>query len=384
MLSMLDDDVYKFTMAYAVMRLYPNAIAEYRFHNRGPERFNGNFITALDRKLDNFCDRLTQEEKIWLQSKFPYIDNAFFDWLKSYVYDREELTISLTEDADLDIKIRGPWYRTILWEVKLLAAISEIYFKNVCKTWETFDFADSLMEKSSMIKDLSDAKFNIIDFGTRRRRSAFTHSTVVEHLSKNKYITGTSNMFLAKEFDLKPIGTMAHEWIMGISELESLRYANKYALNKWQEIYNGNLGIALTDTFGTDAFLKDFDLRLAKLYDGVRQDSGDPYYFALKMIEHYQKLGIDPKTKTIVFSDSLTVPEAINIFKYCNGNIKTVLGIGTNLSNDFTDKKALNMVIKLHSINNIPVVKLSDVPGKETGDPKAIEIAKYIYNNRRI
>lgn len=173
---------------------------------------------------------------------------------------------------------------------------------------------------------------------------------------------------------------MAHEFIMGVSELESLRYANRFALYKWAEVYKGNLGIALTDTYGTAAFFKDFDLTLSKLFDGVRHDSGCPFKFTDNVINHYKKLGITPDTKTIVFSDGLDLDLAYKINAYCLNKIRCSFGIGTHFTNDFPNSKATNIVIKLNSINNIPVVKLSDIDVKNTGDVKALEYAKYVFN----
>jgi len=181
--------------------------------------------------------------------------------------------------------------------------------------------------------------------------------------------------------EVKPIGTMAHEWIMGVSALEGLRHANRFALHKWKDVYKADLGIALTDTFGSDAFWEDFDLELAKVYDGVRHDSGDPLIFGEMAIKHYESLGIDPKSKTIVFSDGLNVDKALEIQKFFEGRIKTSYGIGTHFTNDF-ETPALSMVIKLRSIDGIPVVKLSDESGKETGDERALEIANWTFGRK--
>jgi len=202
-----------------------------------------------------------------------------------------------------------------------------------------------------------------------------------------KTLTGTSNVYFAKKYGLKPIGTVGHEWIMGTSALVGLRYANRFAFENWVEVYKGDLGIALTDTFGSEAFFKDMDLKLSKIYDGFRHDSGDPLTFVDRVIEHYRKMGIDPMKKVIVFSDALDAEAAIRLKKYCQGKINCSFGIGTSLTNNydfFRESPPLNMVIKLHSVNGIPVVKLSDSPEKETGERDALRVANYIVGRKAL
>jgi nicotinate phosphoribosyltransferase len=204
-------------------------------------------------------------------------------------------------------------------------------------------------------------------------------------LTQIKTLMGTSNVYFAKKYGLIPIGTVGHEWIMGTSALVGLRYANRFAFENWVEVYNGDLGIALTDTFGSKAFFKDMDLKLSKIYDGFRHDSGDPYDFVDTVIEHYRKMGIDPMKKLIVFSDALDADTSIRLKKYCEGKINCSFGIGTSLTNNsdfFRESPPLNMVIKLHSIDGIPVVKLSDSPEKETGERDAIRVANYIFGRK--
>ena len=199
---------------------------------------------------------------------------------------------------------------------------------------------------------------------------------------KDKGFVGTSNVYLAMKYGVKPIGTMAHEWIQGHCVLGGIRHANRYALDAWTRVYRGNLGIALTDTYGTNAFLEDFDTYLAKLFDGVRHDSGDPFRFVDKIVAHYKKLGINPRSKTIVFSDNLKPTTCIALLHYCEDNdICCSFGIGTNFTNDFplSPLKALNMVIKLVRLNGIPVVKLSDDLGKIIGDPDMVRVIRYLY-----
>jgi nicotinate phosphoribosyltransferase len=204
---------------------------------------------------------------------------------------------------------------------------------------------------------------------------------VVEELAGfAPHFVGTSNVWLAREFKVKPIGTMAHEWFMGLSVLEGLRHANRHALHAWLKVYQGSLGIALTDTYGTDVFFKDFDALLSRQFDGVRQDSGDPLEFVEKALAHYQRLRIPADSKTIIFSDALDVDRAIEIRRTCGDRMHTSFGIGTHLTNDFAGAKALNMVIKLWSVNGMPVVKLSDAPGKEQGERDAVRVARWTFD----
>jgi nicotinate phosphoribosyltransferase len=234
-------------------------------------------------------------------------------------------------------------------------------------------------------RELEENKCSFSEFGTRRRRSFKIHDIAVGVLHQCRAFSGTSNVFLAKKYGVRPIGTIGHEWIMGTSALMGMRNANLFALENWVNVYKGNLGIALSDTFGSEPFFRNFNLKLSKLYDGVRHDSGDPLVFADRVIEHYRKMGIDPLTKIVVFSDSLSASVAIEIKKKCEGRINCSFGIGTSLTNNydfFRSSPPLNMVIKLHSINDIPVVKLSDDEGKETGDKDALRVANYIFGRK--
>ncbi|WP_333788161.1 nicotinate phosphoribosyltransferase, partial [Methanomethylovorans sp.] len=245
---------------------------------------------------------------------------------------------------------------------------------------------DHYAEKIRSIgKELNGHGCLFTEFGTRRRRSFQLQDKVIEVLCGLPCFTGTSNVHLARKYGIKPVGTIGHEWIMGNSALMGLRRANYFAFDNWVKVYAGNLGIALSDTFGTDAFFADFDLRLSKLYDGVRHDSGDPFGFTDKVIGHYRSMGIDPMKKTLVFSDSLHAADAIRLKEHCAGRINCSFGIGTSLTNNqdfFRTTPPLNIVIKMHSINDIPVVKLSDSCEKETGDRDALRVANYIFGRK--
>lgn len=379
--SLLDNDMYKFTMQAAVLKYRQHVPVKYVFSNRRPEgKFNEAFMQAFQYELDAMSHlAATHDELSWFQRTCPFLTDQYIEYLRNYRYNPSEINAKLV-NGDLQLEINGPWDRTILWEVPLMAVISELFFTHCDTNWEHDEVAqaNTLIGKAERLKECT-----LADFGTRRRRSYDMQDLVVRTLKQHhpKFV-GTSNVHLAHKHGTKPIGTMAHEWIMGISALESLRYANRHALNIWSKVFRGDLGIALTDTFGTDAFFEDFDRYLSKLFDGVRHDSGDPLVFARKAISHYKKLGIDPMTKTIVFSDGLNVDTALEIYAALTGQIRMSFGIGTHLTNDYAGSKALNMVIKLWECNGIPVVKLSDVATKQIGNDDALRVANWTFFNR--
>ena len=381
--SLLDNDLYKFSMMNAVYLTYPEVEVSYKFINRNlGMKFSYKSFNIL-RELINRMSVLDMSPSQFEDFKLacPYLHPMYMEALKSFRFNPKNITMFLTHDGDLDLWINGLWHETILWEVPLMAVISYVYFHYEDTDWNY----DGQSERTYLKSNILEGK-NWADFGTRRRRSFHIQEQMVKTGTKFSSFVGTSNVHLALENKVKPIGTMAHEWIMGISALKSLRYANRDALETWSQVYNGQLGIALTDTFGTSAFLQDFTGSIAREYDGVRHDSGDPLEFADKIISHYESQGIDPKSKTIVFSDGLDVDTCISIFNYCTGRIKFSFGIGTHLTNDFQraskpseKSKPMNMVIKLYSVNGINVVKLSDNPGKATGDPQMLAIAKHVF-----
>jgi nicotinate phosphoribosyltransferase len=394
--SILDNDLYKFTMQMAVLELFPKAEAEYRFTNRGSQRFSEEFVEQLRRVIDKKISglKLTEEEYCWLGEHCPFLKPMYLEYLKNFRFKPEEVEICLTREKGLDMRIKGPWHSTILWEIVLMAAVSELYFTTMEKEWKASTensgtpeslltaYGKKILEIGKVLEE-NDCYFS--EFGTRRRRSFDLHDQVMKSLVQIKTLTGTSNVYFAKKYGVKPIGTVGHEWVMGTSALVGLRYANRFAFENWVEVYKGDLGIALTDTFGSEAFFKDMDLKLSKIYDGFRHDSGDPFAFVDRVIEHYREMSIDPMKKVIVFSDALDAEAAVRLKKYCQGKINCSFGIGTSLTNNsefFRESPPLNMVIKLHSINGIPVVKLSDSPEKETGDRDALRVANYIVGRK--
>jgi nicotinate phosphoribosyltransferase len=384
-------------MMKAVIQHYPDALVTYKFTNRNTNmKFNGAAYNAIIDNIKAMADlRLTNEEVRFLEG-YKFLGVSYLSYLYTYRFKPEQVTVKFL-DGDLDIEIYGPWHETILWEVPLMAIISEAYFEFVDTAWSVTPYTtpqggNRLWQEMYRYKTHDKAKVLIgmkdkfTDFGTRRRRSYEAQDIVVKTFKESGVpnFFGTSNVHLAHKHGLRAIGTFAHEWVMGVSALEGLRYANKFALRKWQETYKGSLGYALTDTFGTDAFFRDFDQSLARVYDGVRHDSGCPFTFADRIIDHYNKLGIDPTTKLIVFSDGLDVDKALAISKHCAGRVRCSFGIGTFFSNDVPNSKPLNMVIKLYDVNGIPVVKFSDSPGKATGDKDAIRVALWTFKNQSL
>jgi len=381
--SILDNDLYKFTQQNAVIQLYPNANVRYSFFNRGGTTFPDLFAEKLRGEVNQMqkIHGLTTDQIKWLKEKCPFLPNPYIDFLAGYKYDPREVIISQI-GGDLFITIEGPWYRTILWEVPLMALISEMYFRETVGEPPNQEYATVAKKKG---KELEQIKAYFADFGTRRRFSFDVHYNVVNMLKSSKTFIGTSNVALAMLMDVKPIGTEAHEFIMFHAAKYGFSMANSISLGRWVDVYHGDLGIALTDTFTTDDFYRSFDMMYAKLFDGVRHDSGDAIIFAKKTIDHYNKLGIDPLSKTIIFSDGLNVEEVKRIHEFCNGKIKDGYGIGTNFSND-VGVTPLNMVIKMTAAQPngkgawINTCKLSDVLGKHTGNNETINLCKTTLN----
>lgn len=378
--SILDNDFYKITMQNAVVKLFPGSIVKYEFINRGKHQFPEGFDKALREAVNKMAElKLTKEEKRFMARTCPYIDLPYLDFLEGYHYDPSEVKIH-QEGSELSVTVEGLWYRTILWEVPLLALISELHYEmNHMERDSNEVVMSKTLEKADALAKLG---VNFAEFGTRRRHSHKVQNLVMEALMQKKDSTfiGTSNVHFAMKYGVKPIGTHAHEWFMFHAAEYGFKMANELALEHWVDVYRGDLGVALSDTYTTDVFFQQFDKKFAKLFDGVRHDSGDPLEFADKTIAHYQKHGINPLFKYIIFSDGLNLEKVEEITNYCSGKIGISFGIGTNLTND-VGLKPMNIVMKLIGVQApnkelIPTVKLSDEHGKYTGDPKMIELAK--------
>jgi len=383
--SILDQDLYTFTVGQAILQRYPNAQVKYQFTSRRSVPINDLFKTTLVEKIKDLSGfRLKADEQCFLKDRCLFLNPSYISYISQYKFEATDVNIQWGDNLqNTNLSIVGPWHRTVFWEVPLLALISETYFETVDANWTHEGQKDKIQEKGNRLSK-SDCSF--ADFGTRRRRSYESQDLVVQQLKNFSGFVGTSNVHFAMKYDTRPIGTMSHQWLMGISALESMRHANRYALNIWNDVYQGNLGIALSDTFGSEAFFEDFDGVLARLFDGIRHDSGCPFAFTDKVVAHYKKLRIPPIAKTIVFSDGLDIDLCLELQIYCaKAGILCSFGIGTHLTNDYENSPALNMVIKLRSLARAlgmpftQVVKLSDVFTKATGDADALRVARWIY-----
>jgi nicotinate phosphoribosyltransferase len=359
-------------MAQAALHQFPGAEVEYAFKCRNKAHWTPEIVAAINKEIDDLCSlRFTQEELEFL-SRIRYLKRDFLDFLSLTQLNRKHIKAWLDENQELQIRIKGNWFLTILFEVPVLAIVNEIYNQFTYPNVGPFVGGRGRLEEKAKLLKAYLSNGNLLyfsDFGTRRRYSFHWQKEVVKFL-KDEFgpsgvFTGTSNVLLAKTFGLRPIGTMAHEWIQcGQATGVRLIDSQKRMLQAWVDEYRGDLGYALSDTLGTDAFVKDFDQYFAKLYDGVRQDSGDPIAWGHRIIQHYKKLGVDPKTKSLIFSDSLDFPKAININETFKNQAKVSFGIGTYLTNDIEGIEPLNVVIKVVRCNGQPVAKLSDSPGK--------------------
>ena len=380
--SMLDNDFYKFTMQQGVIRLFPAAKARYQFINRGNHSFPPGFGQALRNAIDALAGlQLSREEKRFLQVTCPYLDPLYLDFLEGYRYNPEEVHIEQHNDQ-LQVRIEGLWYRTILWEVPIMSLICELYY--TLKGIDRISNEEVAVHTREKIERYRNLGVTVAEFGTRRRHSYQVHRYVVQALKQygQGSFVGTSNVHMAMVNQTRPIGTHAHEWFMFHAARYGFKMANALGLEHWVQVYRGDLGIALADTYTTEVFFKQFDKMFSKLFDGVRHDSGDALLFADKVINHYQRLGIDPKSKTIIFSDALNYDKVARIAEHCRGRIGMSFGIGTNLTND-VGPEAMNIVVKMTEAHPqdgewTEVIKLSDEHGKYTGSEKMIALAKTI------
>jgi nicotinate phosphoribosyltransferase len=381
--SLLDTDLYKFTMMQVVLHHFPAAEVEYRFkcRNRGVDLTP--YIGQIEREISALCSlSFSQTELDYLRS-WRFIKGDYVDLLGLFRLEERFVTVRPSPaPGEIDIWIKGPWLHTILFEVPLLAIVSEIYFRN---TQPKADFEEGrrrLTAKIGQINGLPDPAFRIADYGTRRRFSGRWQEEVILTLKQSigpKFV-GTSNVYFALKHGLTPLGTMAHEYLQACQAVgPRLRDSQVFAFNTWAREYRGDLGIALSDVCGMDAFLRDFDLFFCKLFDGVRHDSGDPFEWGEKLIAHYRKMRIDPLTKVMVFSDSLNVPLAIRLFEYFKGRSQTAFGIGTNITNDL-GYEPLQIVIKMTRCNGQPVAKISDEPSKSMDyDPSYVKYLREVF-----
>lgn len=367
--SLLDTDAYKLHMQQAVYHRYYDVPVVAEFRCRSDDML-GEFAAEISQQVQ-LMERLalTEREYDYLAG-LPFFQQDYLDWLKDFRYKSEQVTV-VSQSGKLKIRIAGPWREVILWEVPLLALISEVIHRRRTPKLGVEQAIDALHNKLARLRadggDLDMSRFNVVDFGTRRRYSKEVQRAVIGALKQEApdWFGGTSNYQLAQELDLSPVGTQAHEWFQAFQQITPLlANSQRAALQVWLEEYPNHLGIALTDCIAMDAFLRDFDLTLAKRYVGLRQDSGDPIEWGEKAIAHYESMGIDPNTKTLIFSDSLDLSDALALYRHFHHRTNLVFGIGTKLTCDIPDVTPLNIVIKLISVNGKPVAKISDSPGK--------------------
>lgn len=382
--SILDNDLYKFSMGYAYMRLYPLAEGTFRFTDRAGEVYSKEEVDEIRREicaLNNL--KLSDEEFKWCVKNIPYIPESYWEWLKQFRYDHNKVIVEHDKEGKLHIEVTDKMYRVTMYEVPILKIVSSVRnrrYKCIMK-----DVEKVIYDKAKFALE-NDLKF--ADFGTRRCFNHDVHDKVLEVLFTvcPANCTGTSNVYFAKKYGVKPIGTMAHEWIMFHAGCFGFQRANYLSLEDWVEVFDGNLGIALIDTYTTESFLRTLTLKQAKLFDGMRQDSGDEYVIGNMIIDRYEELGIDPTTKTIVFSNALNFKKWLKIARYFKTKINTSAGIGTFLTCDpgIEDFIAPNIVMKLVCCRMSPkdpmedVIKISDDLGKHMGNHELFETAKQL------
>ena len=376
--SLLDTDLYKFTMLQVVLHKFPQTHSVYAFRCRNLEDTAYALSTLLDEvnsELDALCElRFTADELQYLRG-LRFIKSDFVDYLELFQLKRRFIKATIDTEGRLDIRIEGPMIQAMMFEIYVLAIVNELYFSRLDQqsAWQVGE--QRLNDKLLLLQDYRrqmtayDVPFLVSDFGTRRRYSVAWQEQVIERLmAVPEIFRGTSNVYFAKQFGITPIGTMAHEFLQAFQALDvRLRNFQKAALEAWVQEYRGDLGIALTDVVGMDAFLRDFDLYFAKLFDGLRHDSGDPYAWGEKAYAHYQQLKINPKTKMLNFSDGLTLQKAWALYLHFNDRFQLGFGIGTHLTNDM-GQTPLNIVLKLVECNGQSVAKISDSPGKTMTD----------------
>ena len=383
--SLLDTDLYKFSMMQVVLHQFPGAQVEYRFKCRSRGVDLSPYIHEIRDEIRHLCSlRFTPAELSYLRG-LRFLKSDYVDLLRLFQLDEGFIDVRPAPDVEcgVDITIRGPWLHTILFEVPVLAIVSEVWFRNTRPDKDTSEGVRRLEEKMALVRDHPDRDFKISDFGTRRRFSRQWQGTVLETLRNGlgDRITGTSNLHFAMRIGMIPLGTMAHEYLQACQAVgPRLRDSQRFAFDKWAEEYRGDLGIALTDVCGMDAFLRDFDLFFCKLFDGVRHDSGDPFEWGEKMLAHYQRMRVDARGKTFVFSDSLNVPLCIKLYDRFKGRCKPGFGLGTNLTNDL-GVEPLQIVIKMTRCNGQPVAKISDTPEKAMDyDPSYVAYLRQVFN----
>jgi nicotinate phosphoribosyltransferase len=366
--SLLDTDLYKFTMMQVVLHHFPGAQVEYKFKCRTPGVNLRPYLDEMRAEFEDLCALRFREDELQYLRALRFMKSDFVDFLALFHFNGKYLSAGYGEGpGEIDITIRGPWLHTILYEIPVLAIVSEVYFRRTQPRPNLDEGRRRLQAKIELVRKVEpELEFKISDFGTRRRFSGAWQEEVLQTLKREvpEYFAGTSNVWFAKRNALTPLGTLGHEYMQACQALgPRLRDSQVFAFDKWAQEYRGDLGIAISDTYGVEAFLRDFDMYFCKLFDGARHDSGDPFDWGEKLIAHYRRNRVDPRTKTLIFSDQLSFPLAIEIARRFHGRARTSFGIGTNLTNDL-GYEAINIVLKMTECNGQPVAKVSDAPGK--------------------
>lgn len=374
--SLLETDLYKFSMGQAIYHLFPSYSTTWTFKCRNKDvHFTSEMVEEIRSQIKHYCDLRFTEEELKYLSSIKWLQPSYVDFLRLWRPNFADFTISDDAECGLFVETKGTWLNTSMYEIPTLAIVNEVYFRMQYDYDKLFDsFKKRLSDKKQALKTNELTIGNFSEFGLRRRLSAEAQDLAVMELSElngndksiGSVCVGTSNVYLAKKHHLVPVGTMAHEWIMCVGQgnhKHNPAYSNWYALDAWVREYGVLNGIALTDTLSTECFLRDFQLTYATLFSGVRQDSGDPIEWGNRMIEHYQSLGIDPKTKTLLFSDNLDFVRADKIYNTFKDRSRVAFGIGTYIAND-TDVEPLNIVMKVTDCNGMDVAKISDTDGK--------------------
>lgn len=375
--SILDTDLYKFTTSYAYMKLFPQARGTFEFFDRDLTEYPEDFVQKVYLELSNLgMLRLTNSELDYMTSNCRFVPQVYWEWLYSFRFNSGKVQVWLDDKKHLHITVTDYLYKVTLYEVPILAIISELRNRVLGNNYDMSEVIKKL-EPKLRLSNVAGIKFS--EFGTRRRFSYNVQDEVVSAIKEGSiYCTGTSNCYLAMKYEMPMMGTHPHEWFMFHGAMYGYKQANYMALENWVNVYDGDLGIALSDTYTSEVFMKNLSRKQAKLFDGVRCDSGDEFKFINSMIARYKELGVDPTTKTIVFSNALDFDKCQDIMEYCGSRIRCSFGIGTNLTND-TGFKPANIVMKLISCQmnvNQPVygcVKLSDDKGKHTGEMREVK-----------
>ena len=397
--SLLDTDLYKFTMMQVVLHQFPAAEVEYRFQcrNAGAPGIGdlAPFVNEIREEVRGLCSLHFQDAELAYLKAMRFIKSDFVDFLGILKLNEKYVSVTALPTGEIDVVIKGPWLHTILFEIPVLAIINEVYFRNTQKQPDLKEGRKRLDTKIGQLQASGLEELKIADYGTRRRFGRDWHEEVLRTLVKRLgtgqsqakdesvlgQLAGTSNVLFAMKLGLTPLGTMAHEYLQACQALgPRLRDSQVFGFEVWAREYRGDLGIALSDVYGMSAFLRDFDLYFCKLFDGARHDSGDPFHWGERMLAHYQANRVDPKTKTLIFSDGLTVPRTIALYQRFRGRCQLAFGIGTNLSNDL-GYTPLQIVIKMTRCNGQPVAKLSDTPSKNMcNDEKYLAYLRQVFD----